>query len=298
MIKQLLGVMRGPFLLLVPACLAPAFAVAYAENGALDLRLAVLIFIAGLAAHIAVNALNEYEDFSSGLDFATKRTPFSGGSGTLVKDTEFAPMALYTGLVGLLVTFTIGIYFMWQLSAAVVMPGLLGLAIIVAYTRWINRFPLLCLVAPGVAFGLLMVNLSTLVLTGSVSATSLWTSLPVTFLVSNLLLLNQFPDIDADRRVGRKHLAIAWGIPWAARTYTVFMLLAFASIVAGCLAGALPFQTKLALLTLPAGLWVALRALKFDGKNIEALVPAMGVNVAVTLLTPVLLAAGVFWAAL
>lgn len=293
--QKLLGIIRGPFLLLVPACLAPAYTVAYVQLEALNLTLTILIFTAALAAHIAVNALNEYEDFCSGLDFSTRRTPFSGGSGTLVQDSDFAPMALYTGLLGLLVTFTIGVYFLWQLGGAVVVPGLLGLAIIVAYTRWINRFPLLCLIAPGVGFGLLMVNLSTLVLTGSVSTMSVWVSLPVTFLVSNLLLLNQFPDVDADRRVGRNHIAIAWGLSWAARIYSVQMLLAYLVMAAACAVGAIPVQAMLALATLPAALWVASKALKFDSKNIEALLPAMGVNVAVTLLTPVLLAVGILW---
>ena len=295
MVKKLLGIMRGPFLLLVPVCLAPAYACAYVEAGSLDLTLAILIFVAGLTAHIAANALNEYEDFSSGLDFSTERTPFSGGSGTLVADSNFAPMALYTGLAGLLVTFTIGGYFLWQLGSTLVVPGLLGLAIIVAYTRWINRFPLLCLFAPGVGFGLLMVNLSTLVLTGSVTYMSFWVSLPVTFLVSNLLLLNQFPDVDADRRVGRNHIAIAWGLPWAARVYTALVLSTYVAITLACIIGALPVQALLALVTLPAALWVASKALRFESKNIKALLPAMGVNVVLTLLTPLLLAGSILW---
>jgi 1,4-dihydroxy-2-naphthoate octaprenyltransferase len=38
--------------------------------------------------HGAVNAFNEYEDIKSGLDFKTQRTPFSGGSGTIVPVPE------------------------------------------------------------------------------------------------------------------------------------------------------------------------------------------------------------------
>ncbi len=43
-----------------------------------------LVLLGALAAHGAVNALNEYADYRSGLDLRTARTPFSGGSGTLV----------------------------------------------------------------------------------------------------------------------------------------------------------------------------------------------------------------------
>jgi len=37
--------------------------------------------MATLSAHIAVNTLNEYMDFKSGLDYETLKTPFAGGSG-------------------------------------------------------------------------------------------------------------------------------------------------------------------------------------------------------------------------
>jgi 1,4-dihydroxy-2-naphthoate polyprenyltransferase len=135
------------------------------------------------------------------------------------------------------------------------------------------------------------------VMTGNVTAGSVAVSIPVTFFVSNLLLLNQFPDIDADKRVGRTHLSIAWGVPLAGKVYTLMMLSAYIAIVAACLLGILPFQSKLALLTLPLGIWVALKVLAFTPTEVDRLIPAMGVNVAVTLLTPVLLGIGLFWAA-
>ena len=50
-------------------------------------------------AHLAVNMLNEYFDFKSGLDFKTQRTPFSGGSGTLPANPHLARQALTTAIV-------------------------------------------------------------------------------------------------------------------------------------------------------------------------------------------------------
>lgn len=290
---KILGVMRAPFLLLVPACLAPAFAIAWARAGSLDTKTSVLVVIAALAAHIAVNALNEYEDFRSGLDFVTRRTPFSGGSGTLVADTTFAPFALYIALVALLITFSIGLYFFWLLGSVLVVPGLLGLAIIIGYTRWINRLPLVCLFAPGIGFGLLMVNLAVLALTGQILPQALWVSLPVTLLVSNLLLVNQLPDIDADRRVGRRHIAIVWGPGPAGIASAVLLGLSYLSVVAGWLMGALPSGALLGMLSLPLALFVAFRVMAFDPLHPEKLVPGMAANVVVTLTTPLLLGIGV-----
>lgn len=296
MVASILGIIRAPFLLLVPASLAPAFALAWKNSGSIDVPLGILVFIAALASHVAVNALNEYEDFRSGLDFFTQRTAFSGGSGTLVADNRLVPLALYIALIALLTTFSIGAYFLLrlggQIGSALIAPGLLGLAIIVVYTRWLNRFPLLCLFAPGIGFGLLMVNLSVLVLTGAVGLESLWLSLPVTLLVSNLLLVNQFPDIEADHRVGRRHLAIAWGVRAAAIAAIALMAASYVVILAGCLFGLLPAPTLLALLTLPLALFVAKKVLAFEIGHTDKLVPGMAANVALTLLTPLLLALG------
>ncbi|MGR9073580.1 MAG: hypothetical protein ACU833_11000 [Gammaproteobacteria bacterium] len=40
--------------------------------------------------HASIKLFNEYEDFGSKLDFLTQRTPFTGGSGTLIIAPELA----------------------------------------------------------------------------------------------------------------------------------------------------------------------------------------------------------------
>ena len=92
--------------------------------------------------------------------------------------------------------------------------GIVGLALIVTYTQCINHLPLLCLIAPGLGFGVLMVMVvgTQIVLTGEHTPLAWLISLVPFFLVNNLLLLNQYPDIKADSDVGRKNIAIAIGI--------------------------------------------------------------------------------------
>ncbi len=46
------------------------------------------------------------------------------------------------------------------------------------------------------------------------------------FLVSNLLLLNQFPDLEADRSAGRRHLPIVLGRPSSSQVFGYFFELA------------------------------------------------------------------------
>jgi 1,4-dihydroxy-2-naphthoate octaprenyltransferase len=112
--RALLGPMRLPFLVLAPACVLLGVGTAVRTRGAIDWFNALVVLVGAVAAHVSVNALNEYHDFRSGLDSKTQPTPFSGGSGTLPAQPEMARPALITGLVSLAVTALIGLYFLYR----------------------------------------------------------------------------------------------------------------------------------------------------------------------------------------
>ena len=72
-LKYVLGPMRLPFLVLPPACVALGAGTAVWTHGRINVLYLVLAFVGALAAHISVNALNEYYDFQSGLDLNRTR---------------------------------------------------------------------------------------------------------------------------------------------------------------------------------------------------------------------------------
>lgn len=92
--KGFLGPMRLPFVILTPACVLVGLGTAVWLTGEVNPIYFTLALIGAIAAHISVNAFNEYFDFKSGLDHRTHRTPFSGGSGTLPERPELARQAL------------------------------------------------------------------------------------------------------------------------------------------------------------------------------------------------------------
>lgn len=291
--KFLFGVMRVPFLVLAPACVLVGVATAAWQTGSLNGWFVVLTFIGGLAAHITVNVFNEYFDFKSRLDAATQRTPFSGGSGTLQIQPSLVNMTLILGCAALLITAGIGLFFSWKQGWQILVPGVLGLILTVTYTIWWVKRPVLSLVAPGLGFGILMVMGTHFALTGRFSWTAFIASLIPTFLVSNLLLLNQFPDVEADQTVGRRHYPIAIGRLLSSRILGSFYLLTYVSIAVGVALKLLPLGCLLALL--PAILaWRAYQGAIQNAENIPALIPSMGMNVMINLITPVLLAVGLF----
>ena len=292
-LKNLLGPMRVPFLILAPACVLAGLGTAVWSSGPVNGWHAVLAFLGGLCAHISVNAFNEYFDFKSGVDSRTVRTPFSGGSGTLQAHPELAPQALATASIAAAIVAAIGVYFFFVWGPAILPLGILGLFVVIAYTPWFTRSPFLCLIAPGLGFGTLMVMGTDFVLTGHYSWTAFIASLVPFFLVNDLLLLNQFPDVEADRSVSRRHYPILIGRRASSLIYGAFLLLTYLSIVAGVVLGLLPATALLGLLTLVLAVPAARSAYRF-ADALPKLAPALGFNVLINILTPVLLAIGLF----
>jgi 1,4-dihydroxy-2-naphthoate octaprenyltransferase len=283
--------MRLPFLILTPACVLLGVATAIWSGSELDPCYLILASIGAASAHISVNALNEYYDCKSGLDFKTDPTPFSGGSGTLPRYPEKAYFALITGLVSLAGTAVIGMYFMSVRGIWLLPLGLLGLMVIVGYTKYLTKNPLACLIAPGLGFGPLMVMGTDFVLTGSYSWTAFVASLVPFFLVSDLLLLNQFPDVEADRGVGRRHYPIVIGRKASVRLYGVFLAATYFTVIFGYLSKTLPPEGLLALASVVLAVPTVRGVARFSD-DIPRLIPYMGRSVLIIISTPVLLSIG------
>jgi len=292
-ISTILGPMRLPFLILNPACVLLGAATAAWSGSRINIYYLIIALVGAVSTHISVNALNEYYDFKSGLDFNTQPTPFSGGSGTLPKIPEKANAAFFTGIVAFFITAIIGIYFLYVRGVWLLPLGILGLIIVVTYTETLTKNPFLCLIAPGLGFGPLMVMGTHFVLAGSYSLTSFVASLVPFFLVSDLLLLNQFPDVEADKGVGRRHLPVVIGRKASVKVYGAFLACAYISIVLGFLSGTLPIEGLLALFSIILAA-PTLKGVARYAEDMPKLLPYMGRNVVINILTPVLLAIGLF----
>jgi 1,4-dihydroxy-2-naphthoate octaprenyltransferase len=294
-LRHLLATTRTPFLILTPACVLLGIGTAVWTSDHIDVVYAVLALLGAISAHISVNTLNEYFDFRSELDFHTTRTPFSGGSGTLPDQPDLARQVLILGLATLAVTGAIGLLFVWIRGWALLPLGLLGLVTIVIYTPWLAKVPLLCLIAPGLGFGPLMVMGTDFVLTGSYSWPAFVASLVPFFLVNDLLLLNQFPDVDADQTVARRHYPIVLGRRPSSLIYGAFLLLAFLTIIVAVAFGLLPLSSLIALIMLFAAVPTAIGAYR-HATDTKSLMPYLTLNVVISIATPVLMAVGPFLA--
>jgi 1,4-dihydroxy-2-naphthoate octaprenyltransferase len=255
-------------------------------------------FLAGfglMLTHGSVNPLNDYFDYKSGIDLSTRRTPFSGGSGLLPEGKLPLKQALRVGVITFLVALGIGIFFVivkgWQLVPLLIIAGLL----LVLYTPLILRTPWPEW-SPGLGLGIFPILGFFFVQAGRYDWVVLIASVPSGILVHNLLLLNEFPDVEADRKGGRKTSPVLFGFEAAGRLFRIATILVYIWI-AGCVIMTLitkttvmPVYCLISFLTLP----FAVKAMKGSREyhDMNKLVPALGSNVQFILITQILLGVG------
>ncbi|MFC2041531.1 prenyltransferase [Chloroflexota bacterium] len=257
-------------------------------DGVFHLGHALLAFLGLLLTHISVNVLNDYFDYRSGIDLETKRTPFSGGSGILPAALLTPRQVFWLGMGSFLLAIPIGIYFL-IVRGWLLLPLLLIAAVcVLLYTPIILKlkWPEW---SPGVGLGALPVLGAYFVQTGDYTLPTVIASIPSGILVHNLLLLNEFPDVEADSKAGRKTLPITMGPAKASIVYSVLTVIVYLWIIGITLSTREPFLL-IALLTLPFAI-KAIRGAR-QHQDMSKLVPAMANNVLVILLTQLLLGIG------
>jgi len=291
--KKWLLVIRAPFLLLAVVLAFLGASIAWYESrefgSDFNFGYAWLAGLGILLAHISVNVLNEYFDYRSGVDFKTQKTPFSGGSGALPTGLITPRQALWLGLGCLIAIIPIGIYFTLVQGWALVPLLIVAAACIVLYTPFILKmgWPEW---APGVGLGALPILGSYFVHTGNFAVTAIIASIPSGILVHNLLLLNEFPDVEADATANRHTLPIVIGKSKASIVYSVLTAMVYLWIIGGVAAGKMPAFSLLGLLTLPLA-FKAVRGSLQHG-DMSKLVPALANNVFVVLLTQLFMGIG------
>ncbi len=293
-LKALLQTFRPPFLILAPICVFLGLSTAIDSGAKINYVVLFILLLGAVLAHIAVNTLNEYQDFKSGLDFHTLKTPFSGGSGALIKQPEVARLVFITASVCIMLTISIGVYFMINNGTKILPIGVLGILLIMSYTRWLNRSPLLCLIAPGLGFGLLMAFGTHVLLTGDYSVDAFLISLIPFFLANNLLLLNQYPDVPADKKVGRRTFPIIYGFDKSNVIYLFFNLFTYGLIIYYIVSDYLPQLSIIALLPFILSLFSLMGIIRYSSTIAEHS-QYLASNVAATLLTPLLLGVSIIY---
>jgi 1,4-dihydroxy-2-naphthoate octaprenyltransferase len=219
------------------------------QKGVFDLIPFILSLIGALFLQIAANFINEYFDFKRGADEFKQ-----AGQGMTIKNQVLTPNDVLIGaIVSVVIGSLIGLILLAQSGPLLLWIGLGGVLVVISYTA--GPFPLayngLGEIAVGNFMGPLMVLGAYYVMARQFDITPVIAAIPISFMVAAILHANNIRDIDADRAVNKRTLAVILGLQFARAEYMFLVGGAYVALVILILAGVIPWTTLLALITLP-----------------------------------------------
>ncbi|MDZ4245763.1 MAG: 1,4-dihydroxy-2-naphthoate octaprenyltransferase, partial [Dehalococcoidia bacterium] len=281
---------------IVPVLLGSA--VAWSVIGSFNFGYFLLALLAGILMQAGTNIINDYFDHSSGNDEANVEfiRPFSGGS-RLIQLGLMSPLeVLAEALICFVLATAIGLFLAWTRGPFLLILGAIAILSGFFYSgkpfNWSSRG--LGELIVGLNFGPLMALGAYYVQTQSLSWLPVLASLPVAFLISAVLYINEFPDFNADNKVGRKTWVVRLGKQKAVTGFGVLLTGAYVVLVGGIITGQMPAVTAIALVTLPLAVKALLHAWKHYDSSFD-LAPANGLMVTSHLATGLFLTLAYLW---
>ncbi|MCD6308711.1 MAG: prenyltransferase, partial [Candidatus Latescibacteria bacterium] len=256
-VKTWLKQTRADFLVLSVALVMIGGAAAR-HDGSFHTAYFFLTVIGVVLAHMSVNLFNEYSDWRTGIDSQTVRTPFSGGSGVLQAGGNDPKRVLFASWLTLITAFLIGCYLTWASGWEILAIMAIGGVVTVFYTDYLARW-MLGEIVSGLTLGSLVVIGAYFVQTGAFTPGIVWISIPPGLLTLELLLLNEFPDVEADRRGGRRHMVIVFGKRRAAFIYSAILAAVYAVIVYSAFVTDVPKAVLISMFTAPLAIMASIR---------------------------------------
>ncbi len=240
-----LAITRMPF---TSASLLPVFVIgayfAGIGDGLFHIPLFILTIIGILIAHLGINVFNDYFDVKDGTDEANAEyfQQVSGGSRAIelglitLKGTRKlgGQLILAACLIGGMISNNVHPANLNAIIAIIVAGVFLGYFYTARPLRLVARRGL-GEMAIFLAFGpLLTLGVGYAIFDGDFGASEhfvncLLLGIPLGLLTTNILLINEFPDMKSDAQTGKNHLVVTFGKKTSRWIYLIFLLLAVGS---------------------------------------------------------------------
>ncbi len=203
-----------------------------------------LALAATVLAHAATNVYNDVGDDVIGADTDNPERiyPYTGGSRFiqtgLLSRTQMTRLALGLAVGALLV----GAWLALLRGPGVILLGVVGLGLGLLYSlpgaqlsaRGVGEM------AVAIGFGALPVLGAVWLQTGFIDAGAVFICLTVSAWVAAILVINEVPDMEADRRARKRTLVVRWGVSGARWIYGALTMTALAASGAAIVQHALP----------------------------------------------------------
>ncbi len=286
---------RPAFVLLAVVAAGIGLAASHASGHAVAPLWAILTLLGAATFHAAINVHNDYFDDLNGTDAGNdeRQFPFTGGSRMIQNGvmSQAATRHLAWGLYA--ATVAIGVALLTRGGLPLLWLGLAGMVL-----GWAYSAPPLALNRRGlgeptvaIGFGLFMPLGADLVQRGTLHALPVWAGLGFALMAANLLLINQFPDLQADRRAGKDHWVVRLGRRRSRHLYLAITAAAYLAPSLLLTTGRLPAEALVVWAASPLSLYAAARLWRHHDQP-SRLRGALAASVAATLGYGLLLIAG------
>lgn len=299
-VRAWLKVLGPPFIALTIVVSLLGGAISFYETGRLYFVLWFLSALSLVLIHFGTSSLNDYFDFLSGTDnINIAATPFSGGS-RVIQEGSLTPGALLAGgILFIGIGAVIGVYLAVLKGWFVLFLGACGVFFAVGYVH-----PKINLSKRGLgelsvafSFGPIMLSGVYYVQTQMVSFGVALIGVIMGLLAGTVLWINEIPDYEADKTTGKTNWVVRVGKKKAASIYVILLSLIYVATLGLILKGFLPKFSCIVFVTLPLA-FNAWRTARRFYNDVERLLPANAMTIALTILYGLLLSVAFFIAKL
>ena len=212
------------------------------KNGFQSTNLAIWIMLGGILAQAGINLINDIEDLPLIPNDHAKHTVIKNMINRNTKAGIFC--FVLASLIGLFLIYKQG----WSLFVLILISGLASLSYNIGPLNFKHRG--LAMVQVFLLMGVMMVQGAFLAMSGQFSSTAFLHSIPISMLVSLLLLSNELRDWETDKDKEIKTLSVRIGYKNAVRIYWGLIVITYLLSIAFFLSGQL-HQLLWLLLPLP-----------------------------------------------
>ena len=195
------------------------------HDGNFSLLPAIIALLISILLQVGANFSNDLFDYQKGADAKNRLGP--------IRVTQAGLLSTRQVTIGMIFIFSVsallGLYLAIDAGWLVVLIGFLAILAALAYTG--GPFPFgyhsMGDIFVLIFFGFAAVCGTYFVQAKNISVASIWGGLAMGLLITNILVVNNLRDIDSDRLVNKRTLAVSIGIKWTRVEYSMFVLFAY-----------------------------------------------------------------------
>jgi len=260
----------------LPAAATPVIVATFIAVGDGSFRFwpAIAALIGALLIQIGTNFANDYFDFKKGTDTEERLGPTRVTQAGLL-----SPRKVLTGMwLVFILAVLIGIYILIIGGWPIFILGLFSIIFGIAYTG--GPYPLgyngLGDIFVFIFFGFVAVGGTYYIQAGTVSPQVYWASVPIGLLTTAILVVNNFRDLEQDKKAGKRTLAVRFGKKITQLEYFLLLGFSYAVPIIIWIIGLASAWILLVFLSLPLGISLSRDMLEKQGRELNETLAGTG----------------------